>query len=123
MRLLNTILSKNIVWSIILLLAVKVMFSQRATVPNSNDQLERPQMNLTTLLSRGNINSSFILYSTSSFEDVKYDSVLTQIKSNFVQPHVHDSDFIHAQENNDYIIHPCDQIKSNLAQTPHTVRV
>lgn len=80
MQLLNTILSKNIVWGIILIFTVKGVFSQGAAVPNSNIQLERPQMNLTTLLSRGNINSSFILYSTSSCEVKSIELGLENIK-------------------------------------------
>ena len=55
MHLLNTILSKNLVWSIILILAVKGVFSKGAAILDSNIQLERPQMNLTTPLSRKRI--------------------------------------------------------------------
>ena len=83
MKLLNTMLSKNIVWSFFILLAVKGMLSQGASVPNSNVQLEanRPQINLTTLLSRGNDNSSFILYPTYSFEVKSFELDLGDVKN------------------------------------------
>ena len=83
MQLLNTIFSnfQNIVWGIILLFDLKAVFAQGATIPNSDIQLGRPQMNLTTLFARGNTNSSFILYPTSSFDIKTFEFQLGEVKN------------------------------------------
>ena len=83
MKLLNTILSKNIVWSFFILIAVKGMFSQGASVPNLNIQFEanRPQVNLTTLLSRGN--NGFIIHPHGQYSS----AILTQLVEEIL-PHI-----------------------------------
>ena len=81
-QMLNTIFSNfhNIVWGIILLLALKTIFVQGAVIADSDIQLGKPQLNISTLFAGRNSNSSFILYPTSSLEAKTFQFHLGEIQ-------------------------------------------
>ena len=82
LKTLNNIFSKNIVWIFFIILATKGLVSRAAAIPGSEVQIgqEGQQLDLMSFLNRGEENSSFVTYQTSSFEIKSFEIVLEEVK-------------------------------------------
>ena len=72
----------NIVWIFFIVLATKGLISRAAAIPGSEVQMgpEGQQLDLMSFLNRGEENSSFVTYQTSSFEIKSFEIVLGEVK-------------------------------------------
>ena len=67
-----------------MLFALKSVMINGAALPNSDAQIGRAQMNISTLFAGQNSNFSFILYPTSSFEIETFEFMLGEIRQEVV---------------------------------------